>query len=240
MKTTLLITLILLTLQSCQPKSKGTKEKRKQTTTQVSIDIDDSIEGQYLAVFETVNPKITSRITGAFTFSREKELDEVVGDVRITNAGVKVIHAQNVRQGRRCPNLDDDKNHDGIIDATEGETVYGAILFPLDGDLSSQSSHDGEFPMGDVYGNYIYSRVSIFSEFISDLRAEPAFDGYPKLKPKEPLRIEGRAVVIHGYDDAADLPPSVGTIGRRTAAQTIPIACGIVHKVLSLPGEVTD
>lgn len=240
MKTQFAVMAMVLVLVSCQPKSEGPKPKKRQAVTEIGIDIDASIDGQYLAVFETLNPQLTSRITGAFTFSREKEIDELVGDVRITNAGIKVIHAQNVRQGRRCPTMDDDTNHDGIIDAFEGEAVYGPILFPLDGDLSTQSSHDGEFPVGDVYGNYIYSRVAKFSDFIADLRSEPTSEGYLKLKSKEPLRIEGRAVVVHGIDKAADLPATVRSTGRASSYQALPIVCGIINKVLSPPGEVIE
>jgi hypothetical protein len=240
MMTQFVMMAMVLLLTSCQPKSEDHKANKRQTVTQIGIDIDDAIEGQYLAVFETLNPQLTSRITGAFTFSREKELDELVGDVRITNAGIKVIHAQNVRQGRRCPTMDDDQNYDGIIDALEGEAVYGPILFPLDGDLSTQSSHDGEFPIGDVYGNYIYSRVAKFSEFIADLRSEPTSEGYLKLKSKEALRIEGRAVVVHGIDQAADLPATVGSTGRASPYHALPIVCGIISKVLSPPGEVIE
>lgn len=229
-----------LTLISCQPKSSASQYKKGQETTQIRIDIDDGIEGQYLAVFETLNPQITSRISGAFTFSREKELDEMVGDVRITNAGVKVIHAQNVRQGRRCPTMDDDQNHDGIIDAVEGEAVYGPILFPLDGDLTTQSSHDGEFPMGDIYGNYIYSRVAKFSDFMADLRSEPNSEGYLKLRPQEALRIAGRAVVVHGIDQSANLPETVRSTKRGSPYQALPIVCGIINKLISSPGEVIE
>ena len=236
----IVIVAMSLVLVSCQPKSEGEDAKKRQTVTQISVDIDDVVEGQYLAVFDTLNPQITSRITGAFTFSREKELDEMVGDVRITNAGIKVIHAQNVRQGRRCPTMNDDMNQDGIIDAVEGEAVYGAILIPLDGDLTTQSSHDGEFPIGDMYGNYIYSRVAKFSEFIADLRGEPNSEGYLKLKSKEALSIEGRAVVIHGIDKAADLPSTVRSTGRGSPYQALPIVCGIIGKVVASPGEVIE
>ena len=240
MMTQFVMMVMAFVIISCQSKSESPQPKNRQAVTQIGIDIDDAIEGQYLAVFETLNPQLTSRITGAFTFSREKEFDELVGDVRITNAGTEVIHAQNVRQGRRCPTINDDQNHDGIIDALEGEAVYGPILFPLDGDLSTQSSHDGEFPIGDVYGNYIYSRVAKFSEFIADLRSEPTSEGYLKLKAKEALRIEGRAVVVQGIDQAADLPATVRSTGRASPYQALPIVCGIIGKVLSPPGEVIE
>ena len=201
-------------------------------------DLDQAVQGQYLAVFETLNPELTSKITGAFTFSRETVIDEIVGDVRITNAGANLNHAQNVRYGRRCPTLDDDLNQDGILDAEEGELVYGKILIPLDGDLSSQSSHDGEFPVGDSFGNYIYSRVAKFSSFMEDLRANGHNQDHHKLRADEPLDIEGRVVVVHGVDEASDLPETVRTVGRPSAYQSLPIACGSIKKVLDSPGEI--
>lgn len=202
------------------------------------LDIDAGLEGQYLAVFSTLNPKITSKLTGAFTFSREKELDELVGDIRLTNAGPNLLHSQYVRLGSRCPTVTDDKNSDGIIDAAEGEAVYGKVYFPLDGDLTSQSSHDGEFPVGDVYGNYVWSKVTTFSSFIQDMRSPLANDGYHKLVAGQPLDIEGKVVVIHGVDEATDLPATVGTINRIVPYQTLPIVCGVIKKVMTPPGRI--
>lgn len=225
-------------LISCHP-SKGNRPEKSQRT-QMQISIDDAIEGQYLAVFETLNPQITSKVTGAFTFSVEKLTDEVVGDVRITNAGPDLIHAQNVRVGHRCPTKDDDLNADGIIDAFEGENVYGKIFFPLDGDLSSQSSHDGEFPKGDTYGNYIYARVTKFSNFMKDLRSHDHTDDYFKLKDLEPLDIENRVVVVQGVDEAMDLPSTVRSVGRAATYQALPIVCGVIKKVIIPPGQIDD
>ena len=158
-----LIFIFILLLMSCGGGASGSGKSvnhspaTSDVDVEIDLDIDAGIDGQYLAVFETLNPGITYKLTGAFTFSRDKLEDELVGDVRLTNAGPGVIHAQNVRVGTRCPTLQDDLNQDGIIDASEGEAVYGPLLFPLDGDLSSQSSHDGVFPVGDTFGNYIYS-----------------------------------------------------------------------------------
>lgn len=240
--TLILSTLLLATACGGSGGGGGSKSNKQQQETPivVDLDIDASIDGQYLAVFETLNPQITSKITGGFTFSREKETDEVVGDVRITNAGPSLIHAQNVRLGTRCPTAADDTNADGIIDAKEGEAVYGGIYFPLDGDLATQSSHDGEFPVGDIYGNYIWARVTKFSTFIQDLRAASSGDGYFKLGSKEPMDLEGRVVVVHGVDASADLPATVRSAGRSANYQALPIVCGVISKVLTPPGEVDD
>jgi hypothetical protein len=224
--------LILFIISGCGAKgASSTAVKLKEAVIKPEIDIDDSIDGQYLAVFQTLNPLITNKINGAFTFSREKEIDELVGDVRITNAGADLIHAQSVRVGRQCPTMVNDLNEDGIIDAYEGELVYGKIFIPLDGDLSSQSSHDGEFPKGDIYGNYIYSRVTKYSSFMKDLRNTVDHEGYVKLNPLEPLEIEGRVVVVHGVDEAYGLPSTVRSVGRAQAHQSLPIVCGIIKKV---------
>jgi hypothetical protein len=241
-----LIFIILLLLMSCGRGAGGSGKSSNQSpaTTEsdleIGLDIDAEIDGQYLAVFETLNPIITYKLTGAFTFSRDKLEDELVGDVRLTNAGAGVIHAQNVRTGTRCPTLDDDLNQDGIIDASEGEAIYGPLLFPLDGDLSSQSSHDGVFPVGDIYGNYIYSKVTKFTSFIKDLRSMDNNDGYPKLPKEKPLDIEGRVVVVHGIDSAVELPSSVMSVGRLSRHQSLPIVCGVIMKVWEAPGTEDD
>lgn len=215
----------------------------------VDIDIDANIEGQYLAIFEEVNPQITSKITGAFTFSREKETDELIADVRLTNTGREIIHAQYVRLGYRCPDINDDLNGDSVIDAAEGEAVYGKVYFPLDAELGSQASHDGVFPKSDEYGNYTWYNwrnkpevipPTKWSTFIKDLRSPDLNDGYFKLKDNEPMNIEGRVVVVHGVDAAMELPSTVGTVNRLIPQQTLPIACGVIKKVMTPPGTVND
>jgi len=206
----------------------------------INIDIDKHIDGQYLAIFETVNQEVTGKITGAFTFSRDTFEDELIADVRLTNSGSELIHSQNIRLGTRCPTREDDLNLDGVIDAKEGEEVYGRILIPLDGDLSSQSSHDGEFPVSDLYGNYIYSRLTKFSTFIKDLKSEDESEGYVKLKRSEPLYIEGMVVIIHGADEAVELQLTARGAQRLGAHQALPIACGVINKIIVPPGDIDE
>lgn len=236
----------LLLLSACGGGGGSTSSKHSdpardnQDDVVVDIDIDAGLEGQYLAVFETMNTDITGKVTGAFTFSRDKLEDEVVADVRLNNGGQAVIHAQNIRVGFRCPTIADDTNGDGFVDAQEGEAVYGRIFIPLDGDLSSQSSKDGLFPVGDTYGNYIWARVTKFSTFIKDLRITEHDGYYVKLNEREPMPMEGLAVVIHGVDTAVALPDTVKGVGRLDRHAALPIACGTIGKVLGPPGEVDD
>lgn len=208
--------------------------------TDLNVDVDAGIAGEYLAVFDMVNPQVTGKVTGAFTFSRKVEKDQVVGDVRITNAGVKIIHSQHVRVGTRCPGPQDDTNGDGIIDAVEGEKVYGRAFFPLDDDLSSQASGDRFFPDGNQYGNYAYSKVAKFSDFIKDLRSTEARDQYFRLRPRQYMRLEGRVVVVNGIDPEIYLPDTVRTLPRNSKDQTLPIVCGVIKKVQASPGEIDD
>ena len=227
-------------ISSCNVSKQSNQSPHSNTAIDpIELPIDSEIEGQYLAVFETINPELSTKITGAFTFSVEKEIDELVMDVRLTNSGGNLIHAQNIRAGNRCPNLQDDVNLDGIIDAIEGEAVYGKIFIPLDGDVSSQSSHDGEFPTADNYGNYIYAKLTSFTTFMEDLRKESeGYQDYIKLKKHEPLNIARRVVVIQGMSEEIILSPSVGSVGQMEAHQSIPIVCGVIKKVLLPPGEI--
>lgn len=200
---------------------------------------DSLVSGQYLAVFKPLNEATAGRISGAFTFSRDIENDEMVGDVRLAGGAPEIIHSQSVREGRRCPDIQDDLNQDGFIDINEAEKVFGRIFIPLDGDLNSQSSHDGEYPMADEYGGYIYSEIASFKSFMEDLRGPAEHpEEYAKLKANEPFHIEGRAVVVMGVADTANLPWSVSTTGRLTNYQSLPIACGVIKKVITPPGTI--
>ena len=229
----------LIFVCSCNAKKKSSHIPLIKTDLEtIAVPLDSEIEGQYLAVFEILNPELSNKISGAFTFSLEKEFDELVMDVRLTNSGKNIIHAQSIRTGSHCPSLKDDINLDGIIDALEGEAVYGKVFIPLDGDISTQSSHDGEFPTSDTYGNYIYSKVTSFSTFMVDLRDAKENQEYIKLKAQEPLNIVSRVVVIHGMSEEIDLPTTVRTLDPMSVHQSIPIVCGVIHKVVSTPGEI--
>jgi hypothetical protein len=198
-----------------------------------------AISGQYLGVFKKVNQVFSGPFAGAFTFSKEIAEEDFVVDVRLTGGGAGVIHAQNVRAGFRCPTIADDQNQDGVIDALEGEAVYGKILIPLDGDLNTQAAHDGEFPMGDPYGNYLYERVASFNHFMEDLRG-PFDENYVKLKADGPLVLEGLVVVIHGIDEQHPLPSTVKSTDGRSPHQALPIACAVIGKVIEIPGQVEN
>lgn len=202
--------------------------------------LDSEITGQYLATLAPINPMLAENLRGAFTFSREGE--EVIGDVRIANAFPEIVYGQNVREGSRCPTMEDDTNHDGFVDAIEGEAIYGKMLIPLDGDLGTQASMARVFPLADKYGHYIYAKATTFTSFMRDLREEDPSeeDDYVKLDKFERLALPGRVVVIHGVPKDFILPETVQTTQRQPKFQTMPIACGVIDRVTHTPGISDD
>lgn len=200
------------------------------------VTLDSEFQGQYLAVLRPIHPMLLEKLKGAVTISREQ--DELVGDVRLSNGFPDQVFAQNIRQGSRCPTMEDDLNLDGFIDANEGEAVYGKMLIPLDADLSGQSNSARIYPLADQYGNYIYSKVTSFAAFIRDLReVDPSEeDDYVKLDKIEKLEMEERVAVIHGVPKDFILPETVQTTSSQPAFQTMPIACGKMKVVGMAPG----
>lgn len=206
----------------------------------VKVDLEAELEGAYLAVLGAVNPSLTPRLNGAFTFYRDTKTDELIADVSLNHSGANVVHAQHVRKGYRCPMPTDDRNQDGVIDGAEGERVYGKELIPLDADLSTQASHDGVFPLSDAFGAYIYSKLTSFTTFLRDLRTSEDMDEYQKLAEDEALAIDQRVVVILGVSAELELPETTAPHARRSSHQALPIACGRIQKVWDSPGSDDD
>lgn len=208
----------------------------KPVTRPVSPSSKDEIEGQYLAVFKTVNPFLNEKIKGAMTFSLDGS--DIVADVRLANAFPGMVFAQSLRAGTECPDMNSDRNADGIVDALEAEEVYGKILVPLDADINTQASMARVYPLSDEYGSYIYSKVATFSSFIRDLREpDPSDqDDYIKLKQEEEFTLEGKVIVIQGVPKEFELPETVQTTSGQSKSLTVPLACGKLQKVTETPG----
>lgn len=203
-------------------------------------EVEAPMSGQFLAVIGPVNEIVSGRVTGAVTIARDN--DEFVGDVRFSGGPLtaSTLHAQSVRTGTRCPIPDDDKNHDGFIDAIEGELVYGKVLIPLDGDLNAQHLDLGTYPYADQFGSYIYSEVASYEKLFSDLKEKDINpeDYLIKLEETVDLKVTGKVVVIEGISLDANLPESVQSISQNDRHHTLPVACGVVRKVNSSPGTI--
>ena len=74
----------------------------------------------------------------------------------------------------------------------------------------------------------------------ADLKApdENSYDNRIKLGANDGLTFPGRIILIQGVNDKFSLPPTVGTVGVENAHKTIPLACGVLWKVSTLPKEL--
>jgi hypothetical protein len=232
---------ILILIASCGNDSgSSTKNMSTPGTTQTEevAPVDGSnIEGHYTAKFITLNPHVNGTIPGSANFYRKE--DKIYAYVRLFAGGVKAWHQQHVYTGGRCPTMSDDTNGDGFIDINEAESVMGKILIPLDADISSQDSGRRFFPLGDLSGYYHYERITSFRRFLQDLQEEDKNleDDVVKLAPGEGLLITGKTVLIQGVAETIELPETIGSKGRNSSYQTLPIACGNFEKVTGTPGE---
>jgi len=245
--TVILGSIVVSLLSSCGQKSSSDSNSSENNDTPVASSdirpqVDEELDGQYLAVLNGLNEQVAGKVSGALTMAREEK--QIIGDVRFSAGPLSAatVHVQNVHVGGRCPGSEDDTNGDGFIDAFEGDKVYGNILIPLDSDLNSQRVGLGIFPVSDDYGGYIYSRAANFERFLSDLRDNDINekDNITKINAGERLNLMGKVVVIKGVAQAAILPETVATNNNFANYQTIPIACGVISKVTTPPGTPDD
>lgn len=227
----------LLSLVSCGTSSSGDNEtiQRSETTFDDSID-GSTIDGLYMAKFETLNPHINGTIPGSLTLNRSG--DRLLTFVRLFAGKTRARHHQGIYLGRRCPNLQDDKNGDGIIDILEAKEVTGNMIIPLDGNLNSQSAGKNIYPRGDLSGYYHYERVSSFRSLFSDLKDSDTDleDGITKLGANDLFGFLGRVIIVQGVSEDTELPESVATNGDLKAYESLPITCGTIGKNGPPPG----
>lgn len=194
-------------------------------------------EGTYVAEMQVMNRGVGGAISSSLSITKDGE--RMIAYIRFNGGMPSVSHQQRVHVGTACPTQDDDKNGDGYVDINEAYDRVGKILFPLDADISSQERGMSLWPMADIYGSYNWERATNFQRFISDLR-EPDLNGdndFAKLGPGGALNLDGRVVLFHGTNkETSNLPDTVGTRGRLANFQTIPIACGVIRKVSTVPG----
>ena len=146
------------------------------------------------------------------------------------NVAPGIAHAMHIHAADRCPDASDDANNDGVVDVIEGLPKYGAILVPLDSDLTSQAA--GEFPTASNGGSLHYNQADDHSEMLMDLMAtDPnTGDAVIKLAPGEALNLAGRHIVVHGVDPSTALPATTASLGTAPPQATLPIACGEISE----------
>lgn len=234
-KTILTTPIMAILLFSCT-ENNGKKALQKKETEKLEIEMN----GLYQAKLLPLNKSLSPKLNGSLTLVREN--DEFIADVRLSGGPKRVLHAQGIHLGERCPDSRDDLNGDGFIDAEEGSLVYKEILIPLDDDLSSQRMGLGIYPVTDEYGYYFWSRNISFTKMLSDLREEDInlTDDYAKLDGNKSLSAVNKVVIIKGVSSTEPLPSSVAGRGRQGPHEGLPIACGVIKKLTHVPGKIDN
>lgn len=197
-------------------------------------------EGMYVAQMTAMNNGVGGAISASLSIN--KDGPRLIAYVRLNGGQPSTVHQQRVYVGTSCPTAANDSNGDGYVDVNEAFAQTGKILFPLDADISGQERGSSIWPAGDIYGYYHWERATSFERFISDLR-EPDLNeenDFAKLGTEGALNLDGRVVMIHGAAESSNLPDTVGTRGRLRNFQVIPIACGVIKKVVGIPGVIED
>ncbi len=204
------------------------------------LDSKESLENSFLGIYQAILAPINGLISGHSygSLNLTKDDKDFIAHVRLSKGPASAFHIQGIHIGRRCPDERDDTNQDGYIDAEEGAQVYKEVLIPLDDDLSSQHMGLGTFPVSDEFGNYLWTRITSFEKMLEDLRDEDinVNDDYVKTDKNDEFQLSGFVVIIKGINELTPLPLTVKGTNRSSPQQSIPIACGVIRKILVSPG----
>ncbi len=237
LSTHLLISMTMLSLLGSCGKATSDGSGIQEAEAPGSLD-GSTIDGTYMAKFETLNPHVNGTIPGSLTLFRKD--DRLMTYVRLFAGGPQAWHQQGIYMGRRCPNLNDDSNGDGFIDIDEGMKVFGKMIIPLDANMNSQAAGRNFYPLADLSGYYHYERIASFKRLFSDLYEtdRDPDDHIVKLAEGEAFTFEGRVVVVQGVAETTALPETIAIQGKRRPFQTLPITCGIIKKINGEPGTL--
>lgn len=200
--------------------------------------LETELYGTYQAYLSPINKTVSGHLNGTVAIVREKE--DLTVEVRLSGGPLSVLHTQSIHIGDRCPTEADDLNGDGYIDGEEGALVYKEIIIPLDDDIGSQRMGLGSYPVSDEYGYYLWGRTTTFEKIMEDLREEDINlrDDYVKLDSNKSLTMFGKVAVILGVPQTTVLPETVLGRGRMTSHQALPVACGVIRRLGTIPGHV--
>lgn len=188
----------------------------------------EELRGKYKAVLRP----ISSTISGWIPYGNaEITVDE--SNIHIStylDDDQRVMHLQSIHEGKRCPNIEDDRNKDGVIDAIEAEAVVGKVLVPLDGDITSQKKGEKSYPSG---SSFTYKRTAAINDLISDLYMadDNPNDSVKKLTANDPFNLSGKVVLIHGTAATNKVPQTLQTHNGLASNLSVPIVCGIIKRI---------
>lgn len=162
------------------------------------------------------------------TGNAEVEISAGAMHVDVNIVGLdSVTHVQYIAAGNRCPTPGNDTNGDGFVDVREAMLAAGVALLALDSTLTmNEPSLTGDFPIGRAYD---YAESGVFTTIENSLRPAPLNDFTASISSDEDFDPEGMPVLVLGA--LRNLPGSVATLSGFTAAETLPVACGLLVRV---------
>ena len=217
-----LVPMMLLLLVSSCGKSGG------DSGTQVSNNIEKEEvvmkEGKYVAFLRPIN----STVNGFIPFGRaELALQEdVLNITTYLDDDQRVMHVQNIFTASKCPTTADDTNKDGVIDIKEAHEALGSILLPLDNDITTRKSGEGQYPQGP---SFTYNKKGNWSEILKDLQVPYGDDHY--LLKGDYLSLENRVILVQGTSASGHLPSTVATVENLEPHVSVPISCGVIKPI---------
>ena len=195
----------------------GTGAIRKISRTTPGI-VADGQELIYEAKLEPLNANDFTKIApvhGTARFTIKGDMFRVTLDA--TGVVPGVTHPQHLHGTRVCSTMDADTNHDGYIDVIESLRVSNGVVVTLDSNLAYLPMEQA-FPLPSPEGVLAFSSSASLSELETVVG--------------ESLRLETRSVMVHGVEKEHVFPPTVQGVEGVPPHRNIPVACGLVTRVL--------
>lgn len=213
----------------------GQQENASEIQNEVIMPDGSNVSGLYRADLVPMNYNLHFKEVGTTSVKRQDDAFTATVDLKYGPKQTK--HRQAIYTGRRCPNLLDDLNKDAYIDINEARIALGAITIPLDSNLDSQEL--GDYPSSDATGAMVYQMNASFSRMFADLKTSDSNpnDNIIKLPENDGITFPGRVVLIQGVGSETVLPKTVSTNATGSEHETLPVACGILWKVVESEGE---
>ncbi|MGH7549204.1 MAG: hypothetical protein ACREK3_00435 [Gemmatimonadota bacterium] len=209
----LILLAVALVIASCQQNNTPTAAPDRVLTPSVHI-------GEWMARLEPLNQSGVSARARVISTGEGGTFTVAIQALGLESNLVHAQHIHGFTDGSNgvCPTPEADVNGDGVIDVIEGLPDYGPILLSLDGDLTDGAEVDDltTFPNPDNRRGQVRYEASASYEPVN-----AALD--------LSIPLENRHIVLHGV--SGPVPSTAQGIGPFTAAQALPVACGVLERV---------
>ena len=197
--------LCLCLLTSCGAKKESTPLVRSPTQEL------ETTQGSFKAILRPYNFNLAGWIPSGMA-DIKIEGDEIEIKSWLDDSA-NVMHRQNIHFGSRCPSIEDDINHDGLVDFNESKRVAKEVFLPLDHDLDSLAQDENNYPIG----NFSYHETASISSLTQKLNQN--------------LNLSGKVIIVTGVASNRGLPTTVSQENNQTRESSIPIACGVIERM---------